>query len=126
MRTAYARTRAPRSKKKSIIPHWLLVIAPLLAGILMTPVAAWAASILAMSGPQALRLLYPFVPVIQQHIATNEDAALAQWIMYGQFPAYGLIWMLMARLTRGSAGALSVVVLHCLGVAAAVLGSSAS
>ncbi len=125
MRTTYVRERAPRSKKKkSLLPRWFLVTAPLLVGILVTPVAAWAASILAMSGPQSLRLLYPFVPVIQQHVGTNQDETLAQWIMYGQFPAYGLIWMLVGRWTRGSAGALSVLVLHCLGVVAAMVGSS--
>ncbi len=123
---SYARTRTSRSKKKRSIPRWLVVIAPLLGGILVTPFAVRAASVLAMSGPHALWLLYPFVPVVLQHFTTNQDETLAQWIMYGQFPLYGVIWILMARLARGSAGVFSVAVLHCLGVAAAVLDSSGS
>ena len=113
-----------RRRKKGAALGWLRVLWPLILGIVITPVAVYAASILAMRGPSALRLLYPFVLLVQGHseqFATTQQETLAQWVMYGQFPFYGLVWMLAKRLSRGSAGALSAVVLHCVGVAAAIL-----
>ena len=121
------RTRNNRRKKKKPLPGALIILAPLLLGILVTPFAVRGASVLALSGPSALRLLYPFVVLVQSHaqtFATSQEETLAQWVMYGQFPVYGLVWMLTRQFVRGSAGPLSVVLLHCVGVAAAILTAS--
>ncbi len=85
--------------------------------------AVRAASVLALSGPSALRLLYPYVVLVQEHahgFASNQEETLAQWVMYGQFPAYGLLWMLGRRLNPSSGGLLAAVVAHCGGLAAAI------
>jgi len=102
---------------------WLL---PLIAGIVATPLAVWAASVLAMSGPQALRLLYPYISLLQGHSDHSRQETMQQLVMFGQFPFYGAVWVLMQRLLRGTAGPLSVLALHCAGVGAAILTAGAS
>ncbi len=119
--------RGRKKSSKSSVPGWVRVLWPLILGIVMTPFAVYAASVLAMRGPSALRLLYPYVLLVQGHseqFATSQEETLAQWVMYGQFPLYGCVWMLARRIFRGSAGALSAVVLHCAGVAVAILTSN--
>jgi hypothetical protein len=113
----------PRRKKSKASTRWLGLLWPLIAGIVVTPFAVWGASVLAMSGPSALRLLYPYLTVIHgsSQQAASQGETISQCVMYGQFPAYGLVWIVMRRLTRGSAGAFSVIVLHCAGVLAAIL-----
>ena len=97
---------------------------PFVLGIVMTPVALRAASILALSGTGGLMLLYPFVQIVQNpvlHGAGGLADPLAQGIMYLQFPVYGLI---MARITksRGFWVAFNVVVaIHGAGVVLAYL-----
>ncbi len=122
--TTRTRTRRSSKKKKGFLPTWLLFLWPLLAGILVTPFAVRAASVLALNGPPALRLLYPYVIVAQSHIeqlAVYQEETLSQWVLYGQFPLYGVIWMIGRRLVRASGGPLFVVGLHCVGVALAIL-----
>ncbi len=124
MSPAIQRKSTTKRRKKQAAPGWLGALWPLILGIVVTPLAVYAASILAMRGPTALRLLYPFMLLVQGHseqFATSQQETLAQWVMYGQFPLYGCVWMLARRLFRGSAGALSALVLHCAGVAAAIL-----
>jgi hypothetical protein len=118
------RSRARTRKKKKPAARWLLILWPLILGIVATPLAVRGASVLAMSGPPALRLLYPYVVLVQsqsQSFVASQQDTLAQWAMWGQFPAYGLLWMASRRLMRGTGGLLSVVVAHCAGLAAAIL-----
>ena len=50
---------------------------------------------------------------------------MAQLVMYVQFPLYGAIWFFARRWFKGSAGLMSVVLLHCGGIAAVILGANA-
>ena len=121
MATAARSVRGKRRKQGG--PNWAAWI-PFVLGIVMTPVALRAASILALSGTGGLMLLYPFVQIVQNpvlHGAGGLADPLAQWIMYLQFPVYGL---LMARITKskGFWVALNVVVaIHGAGIGLAYL-----
>lgn len=97
---------------------------PFVLGIAATPVALRTASILALSGPDGLVLLYPFVQIVQNpvlHGVAGLADLVAQWIMYLQFPIYGL---LMARIipSKGFWIALNVMVLiHAAGIGLAYM-----
>jgi hypothetical protein len=109
MATAARSARGNRKRKSG--SGWAAWI-PFVLGIVMTPFALRAASVLALSGPGGLTLLYPFVQIVQNpvlHGAGGLADPLAQGIMYLQFPVYGL---LMARITKskGFWVALNVVV----------------
>jgi len=95
MATAARSARVNRRRKGG--SGWAAWI-PFILGIVMTPVALRAASILALSGPGGMTLLYPFVQILQNpllHGANGLADPVAQGIMYLQFPIYGLI---MARI----------------------------
>jgi hypothetical protein len=90
--------------------------------VLATPVAIHAASVMALSGPDGMTLLYPFVQIVRSpgmRVPQDLASSVSQWIMYLQFPLYGL---LAAKLTRpvgvvvglGAAG-----LVHCLGIGVA-------
>ena len=88
-------------------------------GIVVTPLTIHFASILALEGPSALRLLYPYVLLIKDPafgLSSDMGNALSQGMMYAQFPIYGLVMALTLR-SRSVASALgTVVVVHGLGV----------
>jgi hypothetical protein len=95
--TATQRKPTTRKKKKSAPAGWLTWW-PLLLGILVTPFTVRAAGIMALAGPDALRVLYPWVQLVQSHIFTVEIAStLSQAMMYLQFPLYGLLMALVLR-----------------------------
>ena len=116
------RRRSLAKKSKNTL-SWLTFL-PILVGVLVTPLAIHAASIMALSGPGALRLLYPFVLMLQSpvlRLPLDMSIPVSQWLMYLQFPLYGL---LMTRLWRSTQflTALSVVVfLHAAGIGMAYL-----
>lgn len=97
---------------------------PFILAVAMTPVALRAASVLALSGTGGLLILFPFVQMVQNpalRIPGGFAGPVAQWIMYLQFPVYGL---LMARIlrARGFWIALNViVVIHAAGIGLAYL-----
>jgi len=109
------RKASKASKKKGGWLHWW----PLVLGIAATPVAIHFASILALEGPDALRVLYPYVLLLKEPALglSNELAdGLSQGMMYAQFPLYGLLMSLTLR-SRGIGTALgSAVVVHLLGI----------
>ena len=89
--TATQRKPSTRRKKKTAARGWLTWW-PLLLGILVTPLTVRAAGVMALAGPDALRLLYPEVRLVQSHVFTVEIAGtLSQAMMYLQFPLYGLL-----------------------------------
>jgi hypothetical protein len=114
--TAVKKRRAPARKTKS---KTFLIWWPLLLGIVVTPLTIHFASILALEGPSALRLLYPYVLLIKDPafgLSSDMGNALSQGMMYAQFPIYGLVMALTLR-SRSVASALgTVVVVHGLGV----------
>lgn len=121
MATAARSVRGKRRKKGGA--SWAAWI-PLVVGVAMTPVALRAASVLALSGTGGPMLLYPFVQIVQNstlRFPGELAAPLAQWIMYLQFPVYGLLMALILR-SKGFWIALNVVVfLHAAGVGLAYL-----
>lgn len=96
---------------------------PLVIGIAVTPVALRAASVMALSGPDALTLLYPWVQVLKSSLFRVEAGlsdSIAQWVMYLQFPLYGLLLMRLRR--KGFMVAMgAVALLHVVGIGAAIL-----
>ncbi len=120
--TAEKRRRAPARRKKS--RHAFRVWWPLLLGIAVTPIAIHAASILALEGPSALRMLYPYVLLIKDPaFGFSGDLAnsLSQGMMYAQFPLYGLLMALVLR-SKGIGAAIgTVAVVHAVGISALFL-----
>ncbi|HMD19677.1 MAG TPA: hypothetical protein VKH40_05120 [Alloacidobacterium sp.] len=95
--TATQRKPSTRKKKKTAARGWLTWW-PLLLGILVTPLTVRAAGVMALAGPDALRMLYPWVQLVQSHVFTVEIAGtLSQAMMYLQFPLYGLLMALVLR-----------------------------
>jgi hypothetical protein len=95
--TATQRRTTTRKKKKTAARGWITWW-PLLLGILVTPLTVRAAGVMALAGPDALRLLYPWVQLVQNHIFTVEIAGtLSQAMMYLQFLLYGLLMALVLR-----------------------------
>jgi hypothetical protein len=116
--TAVKKRRAPargRKKNKSALLIWW----PVLLGIAVTPFAIHFASILALEGPSALRLLYPYVLLMKDPafgLSSDMGNALSQGMMYAQFPIYGLLMALTLR-ARGVGTAIgTAVVVHGAGV----------
>lgn len=121
-----ARKSAPRRKKKrasrSFWTWW-----PVLLGIAMTPLAVRAAGVLALSGPSALRLLYPYVLLLQGNalgLPTELASHLSQGMMYLQFPLYGLVVMLSLRSRSLLTSLMSAVVVHFAAILALLLTAS--
>ncbi|HYK35093.1 hypothetical protein [Alloacidobacterium sp.] len=95
--TVTQRRTTTRKKKKAAASGWLTWW-PLLLGILVTPLTVRAAGIMALAGPDALRMLYPWVQLVQTHLFSVEIAGtLSQAMMYLQFPLYGLLMALVLR-----------------------------
>ncbi len=93
---------------------------PLILGVVITPFAVRAAGILALTGPAALRMLYPFALLPAEHaVGLRESLAdsASQAMMYLQFPLYGLLLMLVMRWKRTGIALLVVAGLHLAGVA---------
>jgi hypothetical protein len=115
----YSKRRKPVAKKKKSGGSWLLWV-PLLTGIVVAPLAIRAAGVLALSGPRALALLFPFVEIVRNPLLRLPGAA-AQWVMYLQFPLYGLFMGVLLR-SRNLLTALGFVIfLHGAEVLGAIL-----
>jgi hypothetical protein len=92
-------------------------------GILLTPVALEAASVMALSGPDALSALFPWAQAVKASILqlpADVVMGTSQLLMYLQFPLYGLV---MAKLReRGFIVSLGVVAfLHVLATIVAII-----
>ena len=99
-------------------------VPPLLA-VAVTPFAVRAASVLALTGPGAVRLLFPFVVLVQAHtptaLAPEQRDTLAEWTMWAQFPLYGLLAALAVRWRSLAFAAALLVLLHAAAVLAAMV-----
>ncbi len=106
-----------RSRKKQ--PAGWLAWWPLVLGIAVTPVAVKAATLLALTGPDGLRLLYPWMLIPKLHFLGLPDSggdAISQAMMYLQFPLYGVFAMLVHRWKGAGAAVLQLTLLHLLAV----------
>ncbi len=115
--------RRKRGARKSVRGGWTALV-PLLLGILITPFALRSASIVALAGPRAFALLYPWVEVIRSR-ALHLPAALvgpaSEWAMYLQFPLYGLVAMLTWRAGRYLRAFITALILHFSGLVLVVV-----
>jgi hypothetical protein len=115
--------RTRKRKKQKKLP--LLWLWPVVLGLVVTPFAVRAASVLALSGPAALKILFPYVAFMQAHwtpaLAGSGLEHYASWAMWVQFPAYGLLAALAGRVLGAGRGLLLVVALHVAAVVAALL-----
>jgi hypothetical protein len=110
------------AKRKNNSSWWVLL--PLVVGVLVTPATLRMASIMALSGVDALTMLYPWVEVVKSPVLGGfADTAipLAQWVMYLQFPVYGLMMSWLLRSRSFLTGLTAVIFLHIGGIAAAFL-----
>ena len=113
MSPAGRNNRRRKRNRGSLLAWWPLAIA-----LAATPFAVRAASVLALSGPAALRLLYPSLAMLQAHphaaLTPEQQDALATALLWTQFPVYGLIVSLFARRGRTVGGLIAVMLLHAL------------
>ncbi len=97
----------------------------MIVALALTPFAVRAASILALYGPAALKVLFPFVAFMQARwtpaLAGNQLEHYASWAMWVQFPAYGLLAALAGRLMGIGRALVLVLGLHVAAVIAALL-----
>ena len=117
---------APRTRKrKKRKPNSLVWLWPFILGLVIAPFAVRAASVLALSGPSALKILFPFVAFMQAHwtpaLAGSGLEPYASWAMWVQFPAYGLLAALAGRAMGIVRALFLVLALHIAAVAAALL-----
>lgn len=107
------RKSAKPRKTGSAWVGWLIVV----AGFAAIPVAVWGAGVLALSGQVALAILYPYLVLAKlasAYIPAVVANPLAQWLLYLQFPLYGIL-MARVHVARGFWIALNVIVwLHVL------------
>jgi len=97
-----AETRKPRGGGKSS-RGGSQALWPLLICIVLDPFTVRAASILALEGTKPFSLLYPWVEFVQLpifHLSGDAISRVTQWVLYLQFPAYGLLMTLMYRVDR--------------------------
>ncbi|HUY81297.1 MAG TPA: hypothetical protein VMU92_06205 [Acidobacteriaceae bacterium] len=110
------------AKKKSNGSGFLAWM-PFVLGILVTPLVLWAASVMALSGSDALTILFPWAQVFRASVLqlpSDVAASTSQLMMYLQFPIYGLVIVWQRR--RGSVVSLGAAVfLHALGMVLAII-----
>ncbi|AXC09823.1 hypothetical protein ACPOL_0446 [Acidisarcina polymorpha] len=109
---------ARRKSRKKQSPGWIAWW-PLLVGIAVTPIAVKAATLMALTGPDALRLLYPWMLVPKLHFLALSDSlgdTLSQAMMYLQFPLYGVFAMFIHRSKGAAAAILWLTLLHLMAV----------
>lgn len=111
------------AKKKTKGAVWLGPVL-FLASIVAAPIALHAAGVLALSGTSALTFLYPYVQLVKNPVLRIPGSLAnpaAQWLMFLQFPLYGLLMVVVLR-SRGFWVALNAVVaVHAIGIGLAFL-----
>jgi hypothetical protein len=115
--------RKKRGSAKSGRGGWISFW-PLVVCIAITPFAVRSASILALDGPKAFALLYPWVEVVRSpalHIPPAWLDTLSQWIIYLQFPLYGALMTLTFRADKHLRAFIIGLVAHFGGLIALVI-----
>ncbi|HEY0758521.1 MAG TPA: hypothetical protein VGD59_04610 [Acidisarcina sp.] len=108
----------PNRRKKSGRSWWLWW--PVLAGVLVTPLARRSAAVLALEGPGALQTLYPWIALLRLHLfglSEQWTSSLTQIVMYVQFPLYGLFMALTMRSHGVARSLMWTILLHALPLA---------
>src|SRR5277367_4688468 len=109
---------AKRRSRKKQASDWLAWW-PVVLGIAVTPFAVKAATLMALTGPDGLRLLYPWMLIPKLHLFGFSDSlgnAISQATMYLQLPLYGVFAMLVHRWKGAVAAVLQLALLHLAAV----------
>ena len=115
-------TATPRKKRgspKTFARGWWKSLWPVLIGIAITPFTVRLASVLALEGPRAFALLYPWVDVLRSHVLHSPaDLVGHAWesMMYLQFPIYGLLMTVTFRAGRHLRAIIIGLSLHFTGL----------
>lgn len=115
---AASRKKRAKSGRGGWISFW-----PLIVCVAVTPFAVRSASILALAGPKAFALLYPWVEVVRSpalHLPPAWLDSLSQWIIYLQFPLYGALMTLTFRADKHLRAFIIGLVAHFGGLLAVV------
>lgn len=91
-----------------------------LLGILATPIALHVASVVALSGPDGLTMLYPFAQIVRSpgmKVPADLAGSTAQVMMYLQFPLYALVTAKLIRPLGVLVGLGASGLIHCAGIA---------
>jgi hypothetical protein len=114
-----------KSKKSAARSQWSWKsLWPLLLCLAITPFAVRAAGILALEGPKAFALVYPWVEVVRSpalHVPPSWMDSLSQWIIYLQYPVYGLLMTLTFRADKHLRAFIFGLVAHFAGLFAVVV-----
>src|SRR5271168_1528275 len=109
-----ARRKSRKKQTSGWIAWW-----PFALGIAVTPIAVKAATLMALTGPDGLRLLYPWMLIPKLHLLGLSDSlgnGISQAMMYLQFPLYGLAAMLIHRSKGAVQAILALALVHLLAV----------
>jgi len=109
---------AKRKSRKKQTSSWLAWW-PVIVGIGVTPFAVKAATLMALTGPDGLRVLYPWMLLPKLRflgLSGSLGDGISQAMMYLQFPLYGLVAMLLHRRKGALAAILYLALLHLLAV----------
>ncbi|HTX42199.1 MAG TPA: hypothetical protein VMD25_10260 [Acidobacteriaceae bacterium] len=76
---------------------------PLLLCLILDPFIVRFADVLALEGPKIFSLLYPWIMVVNDpvlHLSSSISSRLTQWLLYLQFPLYGVLMTVTFRAER--------------------------
>jgi hypothetical protein len=122
--SAGAKPRRKRSAGKSSGRAGWVRFWPLLVCLVITPFAVRAAGILALEGPKAFALAYPWVEVVRSPALRVPAAWLdtaSQWILWLQFPVYGALMTLTFRADKYLRAFIVGLIAHFAGLFAVVV-----
>jgi hypothetical protein len=117
-------SRKKRGASKNSARGGWISLWPLLLGIAVTPLTVRAASIVALEGPKAFALLYPWVVVLRcraLHFPADLVGRSSEWMLFLQFPLYGLLMTLTYRAGRHLRAVIVALIVHFTGLVAIVL-----
>ncbi|HEX4064979.1 MAG TPA: hypothetical protein VHZ09_03065 [Acidobacteriaceae bacterium] len=117
-------TRRQRGgQKKSVWSGWRALL-PLVLGIVLTPFTIRLASVVALEGPKAFALLYPWVIALRSpalHFPADLVGSSSEWMLYLQFPIYGLLGTLTWHAGKYLRAFVVALIAHFSGLLAVVL-----
>lgn len=121
---AGAKPRKKRSGGKSAGRAGWVRFWPLAVCLAIMPFAVHAADILALEGPKAFALVYPWVEVVRSpalHVPAEWLDGLSQWIIYLQYPCYGVLMTLTFRADKHLRALIVGLMAHFSGLLAVVV-----
>ncbi|HUB17434.1 MAG TPA: hypothetical protein VL990_02285 [Acidobacteriaceae bacterium] len=98
-----ASPRKKRGARKTLARGWWKAFWPVLIGIIITPFTVRLAGILALEGPKAFALLYPWFDVLRSRVLHSPADLVGhsyEYMLYLQFPLYGLLMTFTFRAGR--------------------------